>query len=100
MSTDTSEYTDRQERKLAKKVTRHPLYQKMRRRALVAEAHIDKLRKQLAERTAAHDKDSAAMTGTVTRWQDDPALLSKALEEIELRKQELEQLQAKLAGDE
>lgn len=38
--TSTREYTSKAERRGARKVTRHPLYQKMRERALAAEITV------------------------------------------------------------
>jgi len=49
MGQDTSEYTNKAERKFARKITKHPVYQKVRMRALEAEKSSDSLRKDLAE---------------------------------------------------
>ncbi len=40
---DTSEYTGRKERKRARRMTRHPIFQKMRQRAIAAEAQVAEL---------------------------------------------------------
>ncbi len=40
---DTSEYTGRKERKRARKITRHPVFQKMRQRAIAAESQVAEL---------------------------------------------------------
>jgi len=53
----TSEYTDRVGKRLAKKVSRHPVYQQMRKRALVAETRVADLKKKLAKRIDLHDAD-------------------------------------------
>jgi hypothetical protein len=41
---DTSEYTGRKERKRARKITRHSVFQKMRQRAIAAESQVAELR--------------------------------------------------------
>ena len=48
---DTSEYTTKAERKGARKVTCHPVFQKMRERALTAEEALVKMRRS-KERSA------------------------------------------------
>lgn len=58
---DTSEYADKRERNRAKKISRHPLFQKMRERALDAEARVVTVKQDLAKRIDLHDKDGIAL---------------------------------------
>ncbi len=81
---NTSEYANKRERNGAKKVSRHPLFQKMRERALGAEELVVDLRQKLAKCVDLHDKDGLA--------------LMKALEENKVFRLEIDQL--RLAGQE
>ena len=58
---NTSEYANKRERNGAKKVSRHPLFQKMRQRALGAEELVVALRVRLAAQADLHAKDGEAL---------------------------------------
>ncbi len=76
---DTSEYTTKKERKQAKKLTRHPLFQKMRKRAIEAEASGPELLKKLASATSKLD----AANKEIKRLSDEVSSLEEPKKEAE-----------------
>ncbi len=71
----TSEYAEtKAERRGAKKVTRHPLYQKLRERALAAEAQNENLHgqmKKIQKSKSKHEAKEAELVITVQSLQDE-----------------------------